>query len=95
MKRACIAGTKGPLRALIDDLKGGSRVLIVGRRRPAAKLEAARGDHDERLLRLLRDGLVRSRRSELSRAFFSTQPPAIKGGVSAINILIEERRQGR
>jgi prevent-host-death family protein len=99
MKRTSITDAKNHLSALIDGLKGGSPVLIVDRGRPVAKLEAVRGDQDigqdERLSRLLRDGLVRPCCGKLPRSFFSTQPPAVKTGASAIDILIEERREGR
>jgi antitoxin (DNA-binding transcriptional repressor) of toxin-antitoxin stability system len=99
MKRMSITDAKNHLSALIDGLKGGSPVLIVDRGRPVAKLEAVTGDQDigqdERLLRLFRDGRVRPRRGRLPRAFFSIEPPAVKAGASAIDALIEERREGR
>ena len=99
MKRASITEAKNNLSALIDGLKGGSPVLIVDRGRPVARLEAVAGDHegeqDERLSRLLRDGLVRPRRSELPQTLFTTRPPRAKGGASAIDALIDERREGR
>jgi antitoxin (DNA-binding transcriptional repressor) of toxin-antitoxin stability system len=61
-----IAEAKNNLSALIDGLKGGgSRVLIVDRGRPVARLEPAtgyfEGGQDGRLERLLREGLVRPR----------------------------------
>ena len=99
MKRASITEAKNNLSALIDGLKGGSPVLIVDRGRPVARLEAVTGDHeseqDERLSRLVRDGLVRPRRSKPSQALFSAQPPRAKAGASALDALIEERREGR
>ena len=99
MKRASITEAKNNLSALIDGLKGGSPVLIVDRGRPVARLEAVTGDHeseqDERLSRLVRDGLVRPRRSKPSQTLFSAQPPRAKAGASALDALIEERREGR
>ena len=99
MKRASITEAKNNLSALIDGLKGGSPVLIVDRGRPVARLEAVTGDYDgeqdERLSRLVRDGLVRPRRSKPSQTLFSAQPPRAKAGASALDALIEERREGR
>jgi prevent-host-death family protein len=99
MKKASITEAKNNLSALIDGLKGGSPVLIVDRGRPVARLEPVTGEHeggqDGRLSRLLRDGLVRPRRTRPPRALFSSQPPRANAGASALDALIEERREGR
>lgn len=98
MKRASITEAKNNLSALIDGLKGGSRVLIVDRGRPVARLEPVIGedqDDDGRLSRLTREGLVRPRRSEPPRKLFTTQPPHTEKHASAVDALIEERREGR
>ena len=99
MRKASITEAKNRLSALIDSLKGGSAVLIVDRGRPVARLEPVTGDHDEgqdgRLARLVRDGLVRPRRGRPPRALFSSGPPVALGGASAVEALIEERREGR
>jgi len=98
MKRISITEAKNNLSALIDGLKGGSSVLIVDRGRPVARLEPAAVGHEggqhERLSRLLRDGVVRLRRAQPSRALFRGQPPRSKGA-SAVDALIQERREGR
>ena len=52
MKRANITEAKNSLSALIDQVKGGSSVLIGDRGRPVARLEPVRGaeaDDDGRL----------------------------------------------
>jgi len=99
MKRASITEAKNSLSALIDGLKGGSPVLIVDRGRPVARLEAVTGEHeagqDGRLARLVREGLVRPRRSPPPRALFCSAPPHVVTGLSAVQALIEERREGR
>ncbi len=99
MRKAGITEAKNGLSALIDSLKGGSPVLIVDRGRPVARLEPVSGDHeggqDGRLARLVRDGLVRPRRSRAPRALFSSEPPQAVAGASAVDALIEERREGR
>ena len=99
MKRASITEAKNNLSALIDGLKNGSSVLIVDRGRPVARLEPVVGDResemDARLSRLIREGLVRPRRREPDPALFSGRLPRAAGGVSAVDLLIEERREGR
>ncbi|HSU04363.1 MAG TPA: type II toxin-antitoxin system Phd/YefM family antitoxin [Acetobacteraceae bacterium] len=97
MRRASITEAKNNLSALIDSLKGGSPVLIVDRGRPVARLEAVTGDHgvpDGRLSRLVRSGLVRPRRARPLQALLSSQPPRMSAGASAVDALIEERREG-
>ena len=100
MKKANITEAKTNLSALIDGLKGGSSVLIVDRGRPVARLEPVTGDaegggQDGKLARLQRDGLVRPRRSRPPRTLFSSPPARARGGASAVDALIEERREGR
>jgi len=99
MKKASITEAKNKLSALIDGLKVGSPVLIVDRGRPVARLEAVTAggevEQDGRLARLVREGIVRPGRVRLSRTFFADQPPRPKGGESAVDALIEERRESR
>jgi hypothetical protein len=50
---------------------------------------------DGRLARLVRDGLVRPRRTRPPAGLSSSEPPDILGDASAVEVLIEERREGR
>ncbi|HEU0216183.1 MAG TPA: type II toxin-antitoxin system prevent-host-death family antitoxin [Stellaceae bacterium] len=99
MKKASITEAKNNLSALIDGLKGGSAVLIVDRGRPVARLEPVTADLDAepdgRLLRLVRDGIVRPRRAAPPPRLFSQPPPRAKAGASAVKSLLKERREGR
>ena len=99
MRKASITEAKNNLSSLIDSLKSGSPVLIVDRGRPVARLEpvTAGGEKggDGMLSRLVRDGLVRPARSAPPRSLFSTRPPRADAGASAVEALIEERREGR
>ena len=99
MKKASITEAKNNLSALIDGLKGGAPVLIVDRGRPVARLEPVttgrEPDHEGRLSRLIREGVVRPGRSPLSRSLFVERPPRPKHDASAVKMLIEERRDGR
>lgn len=97
MRKASITDAKNGLSALIDSLKGGAPVLIVDRGRPVARLEPVAG-RDEggqsgRLSRLVRDGVLRPRRTGAPQAVFNTPPP--HAGASAVKSLIDERREGR
>ena len=99
MKKASITEAKNHLSALIDGLKGGSSVLIVDRGRPVARLEpvtmGSESEHDGRLSRLIREGIVRPGRAPLPQALFADSPPRAKRGASAVRALIEERRENR
>jgi prevent-host-death family protein len=97
MKRASITDAKNNLSALIDTVKGGSTVLIVDRGRPVARLEPVSGmsSDDDRLARLVREGVVRPARGTASKQLFTTRPPRGKKGASGVRALIDERREGR
>jgi len=99
MKKVTITQAKNKLSALIDDLKAGVPVLIVDRGRPVARLEPVTSgvgsDLDGRLSRLIRDGVVRAGRGTPSRLLFTEPPPRPKPGISVLEALLEERRQGR
>jgi antitoxin (DNA-binding transcriptional repressor) of toxin-antitoxin stability system len=97
MKKASITETKNNLSALIDGLRGGSAVLIVDRGRPVARLEPVsgreQGGQEGRLSRLIRDGVLRPRRTSPPGALFTAPPP--RANTSAVELLINERREGR
>src|SRR5262245_40655588 len=97
MKKASITEAKNNLSALIDRVKGGSSVLIVDRGRPVARLEPVSGigNHDDRLVRLVRDGVVRPARAVTPKPLFTSPPPRASKGASALRALLDERRDGR
>ena len=97
MKKASITETKNNLSALIDGLKAGDAVLILDRGRPVARLEPVSGreesGRDGRLARLIREGLVRPRRTRPPLSLIEAPPPAARG--SGVERLLRERREGR
>ena len=99
MKMASITEVKNNLSALIDRVKNGASILIVDRGRPVARLEPVRGaesdEDDGRLARLVRDGVVRPSRGEMSKTLVTTAPPRAKKNVSAVRTLLDDRRDGR
>ena len=98
MKKASITEAKNNLSALIDSVKGGSPVLIVDRGRPVARLEPVNGigaGDDDRLGRLVREGVVRPARGVSPKRLFATKPPRAKRDASGVRALLDERRDGR
>jgi prevent-host-death family protein len=96
-KQASITEAENNLSALIDGLKGGEPVLIVDRGRPVARLEpitgGEEGGQEGRLSRLICDDVLRPRRSDAAAAVFNAPPP--RADASAVESLIDERREGR
>jgi prevent-host-death family protein len=98
MKKASVTEAKNNLSALLDRVRGGASVLIVDRGRPVARLEPVGvlpAASDDRLARLVREGVVRPARQPVPRALALTAPPRARKGVSAARALLDERRQGR
>jgi len=99
MKRASITEAKNNFSKLIDGVKAGTPVLIMDRGHPVARIEpvtVADTDDKERLARLVREGVVRpSRNATMPKSLITEPPPHVKGGESIVDILIEERREGR
>jgi prevent-host-death family protein len=97
MERASITDAKNNLSALIDRVKSGAPILIVDRGRPVARLEPVTGaaSDDERLARLVREGVVRPARRGAPAATLSRTPPRPRRGASGVRALIDERRDGR
>ena len=99
MKTATVTETKNNLSALLDRVRHGESILILDRGIPVAKLEP-RGKEggvapEGRLERLIRKGIVTPAKRPLDRELFAKPPLATRTGVSAVDLLLEERRQGR
>lgn len=95
---ASISEAKNKLSALIDRVKAGESVLIVDRGKPVARLEpaVAPGENaDSKIARLERAGLAKRGSGKLPDDFFTRKLPRPRGGVSVVEVLLEERRQGR
>lgn len=99
MKTASVTETKNRLSQILDQVKDGETYLILEHGKPVARLEPARGgeskDADEaRLADLERRGLIRRGKGKIPREFFETPPPKLPKGVSVLEYLLEERREG-
>jgi prevent-host-death family protein len=97
MKIATITEAKNKLSALLDFVKAGETVVIVDRGIPVARLEPAQRAKDDegRLARLERAGIITRAKQPIPEWFFNTPPPKGKPGVSLVDALLEERREGR
>jgi prevent-host-death family protein len=97
MKTATITEAKNGLSALLDQVKAGESIVITDRGMPVAVIEPVTGriDVEDRLARLERAGLIRRGTGEIPLEIMSTPAPTVRGdGLSAAEIVIEERRTG-
>ena len=97
MKIATITEAKNKLSALLDIVKAGETVVIVDRGIPVARLEpASRSADDEgRLARLERAGIITRAKEPLPLKLLLEPPPKPEPGVSVLEALLEDRREGR
>lgn len=97
MKTATITEAKNGLSALIDRVRAGESILILDRGRPVARLEPAVqvDDPQGRLARLARAGLVRLPSSAPPIERLSRPGPRLRRGTSAVQLVLDERREGR
>lgn len=99
MKVASIAHAKNHLSALLDRVRRGETVLITDRGRPVARLVptvASDLADDARLERLERQGLLRrGTPSRETLKLILRPPPKTTDGSSIVDVLIQERREGR
>jgi prevent-host-death family protein len=97
MRTTTITQAKNGLSALLDLVRAGESVVITDRGRPVARLEpvTSADDHPGRLLRLERAGIVRIGRSAPPVESLRRPGPRLAKGVSAVDALLQERRDGR
>ena len=96
MKKATLTETKNNLSALVDQVQHGETILILDRGRPVARLESVLGTGDDpegRLARLERQGLLRRASAALPREVLMAKAPRPTGGASALEALLDERRE--
>ena len=99
MKRATITEAKNQLSALIDRVRHGDTVVITDRGRPVARLVSAvteaPADTEGRLARLQRRGGIRPATAAAPRALIGRKFPRAWKPAGVLDVLLEERRQGR
>jgi len=97
MRTTTITKAKNGLSALIDQVKAGESFVILDRGVPVARLEPVVGPDraDGRLERLERAGIVRRGLAPPPIDVISRPGPKVPPGVSLVDYVIEERREGR
>jgi prevent-host-death family protein len=97
MRTTTITNAKNGLSALIDQVKAGETIVILDRGTPVARLEpiVGRGRADGRIERLERAGLVGRGLAEPPVDLIRQPGPALQPGVSAVDYVLAERREGR
>ena len=99
MKTASISEAKNSLSALIDRVRKGESVVITDRNRPVAQLApldgATRVGTDAWLADLERKGVIRRPKRKGLPKCMQRPPIRLPGGVSVLEALLEERRDGR
>jgi prevent-host-death family protein len=97
MKTATVTQVKNGLSALLDEVKGGTTVLITDRGVPVARIEPVHAPDDPsgRMERLVRAGIVRPGDGSLPPEILAGPTVTLRRGASVVDALIEERRTGR
>jgi prevent-host-death family protein len=97
MKIANISETKNGLSALLERVKKGDTILIVDRNTPVAQLVPIdrHTKLDDPLALIEKNVVLRRPQGALSKAFFDKPLLKASKGASALEALLEERRQGR
>ena len=99
MKIASISDAKNRLSAYIDLVRRGETVLITDRNTPVAQLgplqPAAKADDEAWLRALERKGLIRRASKRGPSPMLRKSPQKRPRGVSVLDALLEERRNGR
>jgi len=96
MKTASISQLKNGLSAYLDRVRAGDTVLVTDRGIVVARLEpaGAQAGTTGRLERLERAGLLRVGRGAPPVDLLRTPAPALRGGRSIVDAVLEERRSG-
>lgn len=99
MKTASISEAKNALSALIDRVRKGETVVITDRSRPVAQLApldaTTKVGTDAWLADLERKGIIRRPKRKGVPGCLLRPPIRLPEGVSVLEALLEERRNGR
>lgn len=99
MHRASISDVKNGLSSYVDLVREGETVVITDRGRPVAQLvPAARSRHaetDERRAGLEGRGVLLRATTRAGKGFLERLPPLPKATGDVLEVLLEERREGR
>jgi antitoxin (DNA-binding transcriptional repressor) of toxin-antitoxin stability system len=95
VERVTISELRKRFSAYLRKARAGTRVIILDRNRPVARLERVGVDSEveDRLGRLERHGLVSRGSQPVPLDLLKSEPPA--AATSVLEALLEERREGR
>lgn len=101
MKSASVTEIRNRFSAVIDQVKQGETFVILEHGKPVARLEpvreiAGKEAEDARLVDLERRGIVvRHGSGRIPRKLIGTPPPKATKGPTLLELLLEEREEGR
>ena len=98
MKTASVSETKNNLSAILRQVREGESYLIVDRGTPVARLDPVAAETrgaDQRRADLESKGILRRGRGKVRREILDTPPPRLPGKLSALEVLLKEREEGR
>lgn len=99
MKTASVSEAKNRLSAYLELVKRGETVLITDRNVPVAQIvplePPAKGDDQAWLREMERKGIITPPKKRGVAKLLLTPPPKLPKGVSVLEALLEERRNGR
>jgi len=99
MKTATITETKNHLSALINAVRRGETVIVLDRSKPVARIEriAQSGSEktDARMERLQREGVILGPQKGRLKTILERRPPRPERPVSVVELLCNERVEGR
>jgi prevent-host-death family protein len=96
MKTAAVSELKARLSEYLDQVKGGTEILITDRGKPVARLVPLSRSRDlrESLVRMEKQGLIRIGSGKLPKNFWRMPRPDDSDG-TVLQALLEERKGGR
>ncbi|HTR20852.1 MAG TPA: type II toxin-antitoxin system prevent-host-death family antitoxin [Gemmatimonadales bacterium] len=97
MKTESISNAKNRLSALIKRVQRGEPILITDRGVPVAKLVPVQlgAGVPDRIIALAQQGLARLPERVPDASWLDLPWPKVKPGPSVVDLLLEERREGR
>jgi prevent-host-death family protein len=97
MKSESISSAKNRLSALIKRVQRGDSIVITDRGVPVAKLVPVQlgAGVPERIIALAQQGLARLPERDPDTEWLGLPRPSLTPGPGAVDLLLEERREGR